>query len=200
MFCRLCLRKTDKWHRLGSLKYEQELGPNGILAAIELLCRGKENGQREPEDVKPKLEDINTNILDINPPLKLKEEEEEEDVKPKLEPAEPSLPLQVCEPQEKPDQSGPEIIDLTLDDDDESPQPGPSRASPIAESPSTSMPSSQNSVRTTDYSVFADDEEQADIFELLDCLTTPELDNLAQQLKLKPKGAKKVRHSWFVTY
>ena len=179
------------------MKYEQELGPNGILAAIELLCQGKENAHREPEDAKPKLEDINTNIPDTHPPFKLKEEDE--DVKPKLEPVEPSLPIQASEPLEKPEQSGPEIIDLTLDDDDESPQPGPSRASPIVEPPSTSTPSSQNSVRTTDYSVFADDEEQADIFELLDCLTTPELDNLAQQLKLRPKGAKKVRHSRFVT-
>ncbi|TBU49163.1 VRR-NUC domain-containing protein [Dichomitus squalens] len=185
LFCRLCLRKTDKWHRLSSLKYEQELGQNGILAAIELLCRGKKGEQREPEDVKPKLEDLNPNIPDLTPPFKVKVEEE--DVKPKLEPTEVLLPTEASGPR----QSGPEIIDLTMDEDDEPPQAGPSRLSPAIDSPTSSTPSSQDSIRTADYSVFADDEEQADIFELLDCLTTPELETLTQQLKLKPKGAKK---------
>ncbi|GBE81686.1 hypothetical protein SCP_0400570 [Sparassis crispa] len=38
LLIRLCLRKTDKWHRLSALNYREELG-DGILPAIQELCR-----------------------------------------------------------------------------------------------------------------------------------------------------------------
>ncbi|KAI1794637.1 VRR-NUC domain-containing protein [Ganoderma leucocontextum] len=191
LFCRLLLRKTDKWHRYTSLKYEQELGADGILAAMESLCRKrKDDVEQEHEDVKPKLEDLNTNIPDLNPPS-VSVKVEEEDIKPKLEPVETALLAEAPEPPQRSKEHVPEVIDLTMDEVDEPPQAGPSRSSPAVEPPSSSAPSSQSSTRIADYTVFADDEEQADLFELLDCLTTPELDELAKQLKLKSNGVKR---------
>ncbi|KAM5532088.1 hypothetical protein V8D89_014252 [Ganoderma adspersum] len=184
LFCRLLLRKTDKWHRYSSLKYEQELGADGILAAMQSLSRRRTDDVREHEDVKPKLEDLNTNIPDLGPPtFKL----EEEDVKPKVEPVETTLLEEVSKASK---QLAPEIIDLTMDEVDEPPRAGPSSSPTIEPSPS-SEPSSQNSARISDYTVFADDEEQAELFELLECLARSELDDLAKQLKLKRPVVKK---------
>ncbi len=190
LFCRLLLRKTDKWHRYSSLKYEQELGADGILVAMQSLSqKRKDSVDQEHDDVKPKLEDLNINIPDFDPQIvKLPDE----DVKPKLEPVEAALEAEASEPAEKSKHPGPEIIDLTLDEVDEPPQAGPERPSPAIEPPSSSTPSSQNSTQVVDYTVFADDEEQAELFELLDCMTTPELDDLAKQLKLKRTGVKRV--------
>ncbi|KAI0707651.1 VRR-NUC domain-containing protein [Earliella scabrosa] len=151
LFCRLALRK-DKWHRLDMLNYEKELGSDGIRSAIETLCR-----RAEPEDIKPKVEELD------EIPVKLFKD----DVKPKLEPEEPQLPLA---PEKEVKQNGPEVIDLTLDEEDEQPQAGPSRLSPVYEPPPP---------------VFADDEDAATLLELLDCLRGPELDALAKQFKLK---------------
>ncbi|EMD38241.1 hypothetical protein CERSUDRAFT_93772 [Gelatoporia subvermispora B] len=38
LLIRLCLRKSNKWHRLGNLNYQRELG-DGIVDAIQELCR-----------------------------------------------------------------------------------------------------------------------------------------------------------------
>lgn len=185
LFCRLLLRKTDKWHRYSSLKYEQELGADGILAAMQSLSRRRKDDVQEPEDVKPKLEDLNTNIPDLGPPIfKL----EEDDIKPKLEPVETTLPEEASKASK---QLAPEIIDLTMDEIDEPPRAGPS-SSPAIEPPPSSEPSSQGSARISDYTVFADDEEQAELFELLECLDGSELNDLAKQLKLKRPDVKKV--------
>ena len=185
LFCRLLLRKTDKWHRYSSLKYEQELGADGILAAMQSLSRRRKDDVQEPEDVKPKLEDLNTNIPDLGPPIfKL----EEDDIKPKLESVETTLPEEASKASKQP---APEIIDLTMDEIDEPPRAGPS-SSPAIEPPPSSEPSSQSSARISDYTVFADDEEQAELFELLECVNQSELDDLAKQLKLKRPTVKKV--------
>jgi fanconi-associated nuclease 1 len=37
LLIRLCLRKSGKWHRLSSLKYQRELGED-IITALEILC------------------------------------------------------------------------------------------------------------------------------------------------------------------
>jgi Fanconi-associated nuclease 1 len=37
LLIRLCLRKSGKWHRLNSLKYQHELGEE-IVTALETLC------------------------------------------------------------------------------------------------------------------------------------------------------------------
>lgn len=37
LLIRLCLRKPGKWHRLNSLRYQQELGEN-VRTALETLC------------------------------------------------------------------------------------------------------------------------------------------------------------------
>lgn len=82
-----------------------------------------------------------------------------------------------------------EIIDLTLDDDDEppamalkvkkapvaeeKPQPGPSKSLPAI--PTNSDP----------LLVFAEDESQMTLLELLDCLSLDELKKLGKQMKLK---------------
>ena len=156
---------------------------------MQALSRRKDNAEQEHEDVKPKLEDIDANIPNLDPPtFKFGEE----DVKPKLEPVDSALPLEDSESPKTPKHPAPEIIDLTVDEVDEPPPAGHSSPSPVVEPPSSSALSSQNSTRVVDYSVFADDEEQADLFELLDCLTTSELEDLAKQLKLKRTGVKRV--------
>ena len=163
LFCRLCLRQKDKWHRLGALNYESEVGSDGIVAAMKLLCGN--------EEAKPKLEERDLVIPDILPTFKIVE-----DIKPKIEETEPSLPSPT------PQQTGPGVIDLTSEDS-EQPQAGPSRLSPVCDPPS-SNPSSQSSI-APDYSVFADDEDNATLAHLLDCLKSQELEELAKQLKVK---------------
>lgn len=188
LLCRLCLRKLDKWHRLDALNYEKELGHEGILDAVQKLCTSAEELQME--DVKPKVEDCES-LLKLPVDFFLNDDD---DVKPKVEPTEPTLPAPIEEPKQHAEgskQQGPETIDLTMDEECEQPQAGPSRLSPAYEPltpPSSSAPSSTPGV--PDYSVFADDEEQASPFELLDCLRIEELEELAKQLKLKPRFRK----------
>ncbi|OBZ69277.1 hypothetical protein A0H81_10733 [Grifola frondosa] len=108
LLLRLCLRKTDKWHRLGALHYEQELG-DAIPTAIQELCSSR--GllcANEEEDIKPKSKDN----------VKVKQE----------------------------------VIDLTLDDYDKQPVPGPSTICPIKCEPTPDVK------LEPDYSVFAEDQ------------------------------------------
>ncbi|OSD08560.1 hypothetical protein PYCCODRAFT_1429618 [Trametes coccinea BRFM310] len=219
LFCRLCLRKTDKWHRLSSLKYESELG-DGIVAAVETLC-GRPQAPApaaQEEDVKPAVDGINSILPDLEPRFRLpgppvktepdtephslgepaafvKSEESSEvqdDVNPVLKTSATnpsSFPVIMIEDRE--------VIDLTFDDDgdeteveaevldDKFAQAGPS-ASPVYEPSTPSL-----TPRAPDFSVFADDEEQASLLELLDCLTTDELHDIARQLKLKTKVKKR---------
>jgi hypothetical protein len=114
LLVRLALRKADKWHRLGELKYYSELG-DSIPAAIDVLCE-------DPSKVDPVVK--------------------------------------VEEPHD------PDVIDLTLDEDDE---------------PETS----QRSQEPLDLLVFAEDESKMTLHELLICLSTDELKAVAKERRLK---------------
>lgn len=165
---------------------------------MNILC-GRVPEQPD-EDVKPKVQVSDHSMADVDPP-KLREPV---DIKPKLEPVEAVVPSPTTEVPLPPSQEsggsgvgekpeGPEIIDLTVDEDTDQPKAGPSRLSPEFEPPpppSSSIPSC--SPRVPDYTVFADDEEQAGLFDLLDCMAMPDLEAIVKQLKLKPK-AKRVR-------
>ena len=195
LFCRLCLRKGGTWYKLSDLKYESELGAEGILNAMNILS-GRIPVQPE-EDVKPKINPNDFTIPDVQP------SEMPQHVEVKAEPIEATIPPPIYPtpsaskesrrlpiPQE-PKLKGPEIIDLTLDEEDIQPKIQPERPSPEFEPPpppSSSAPSS--TPRAIDYSVFADDEEQAELLDLLDCMTMPDLEAIVKQLKLKPKAKK----------
>lgn len=101
LFCRLCLRKKDKWHRLSAINYESELGPDGTVEAMERLCRSL----AEDEDIKPKVEDQADPIRDLSPPP-LKSYHTV-----KTEPLEPTIPLEVTA------RVGLEVTNLTADKD-----------------------------------------------------------------------------------
>ncbi len=198
LFCRLCLRKGETWYQVSDLKYEAELGAEGILHAMNVLCCRLQ--EQPDEDVKPKIKVDDNSLPEFQPPQFCDTVE----VKPKVEPLETTIPSPTDIPLppsqesgsstvEEPRREGPEIIDLTADEDADQPKAGPSRLSPEFEPPpppSSSIPPS--TPRAPDYAVFADDEEQADLFELLDCLAMPDLEAIVKQLKLKPK-AKRVR-------
>lgn len=65
-----------------------------------------------------------------------------------------------------------EIIDLTLD-------------SPSHSQLAQSSQLSASTMKEPDYSYFADDDSQATLQELIDCLTLDELRGIAKQMKLK---------------
>ncbi|KAI0723944.1 hypothetical protein C8T65DRAFT_714858 [Cerioporus squamosus] len=196
LFCRLCLRKGETWYKVSDLKYEAELGSEGVLHAMNILC-GRVSEQSD-EDVKPKIKVDDHGMPDVWP-SKLSESM---DIKPKLEPTEAtdSLPTEVPLPPsqesggsmvgEEPRSEGPEIIDLTMDEDADQPKAGPSRLSPELEPPPPSS-SSIPPCTPPDYTVFADDEEQAHLFELLHCMALPDLEAIVKQFKLKPKAKKR---------
>ncbi|GJE96430.1 VRR-NUC domain-containing protein [Phanerochaete sordida] len=131
LFIRLSLRKTDKWVRLSDLKYESEIGPNGIRQAIIELC-----------------EDPFARVL----------ESKAEDVKPNVP------------------QPGPEVIDLTADDDDEA-------------RGKLGKALQQDQPPVLGYDTFAQNESHATLHELLECLRTDELKELAKQMKAKSKAS-----------
>ncbi|KAI8989721.1 VRR-NUC domain-containing protein [Trametes punicea] len=173
LFCRLCLRKTDRWHRLSSLKYESELG-DGILTALDTLC-GRPPAPAGAQDVKPTVDGLDRVFPVLEPVFQFPDEPQV-----KVEP-DPELD-NMDNVAEVTAQVEPDIIDLTFDADEGAlAEAGPS-SSPVYE---LSTPSS--TPRAPDFSVFADDEEQASLFELLDCLTTEELGDIAKQLKLRTK-------------
>ncbi|KAH9951864.1 VRR-NUC domain-containing protein [Amylocystis lapponica] len=64
LLIRLCLRKTDKWHRLDSLKYQTELGDT-IPQAIEELCTCGEFPNTQPEVKVKEEQDIKTEEREI---------------------------------------------------------------------------------------------------------------------------------------
>ncbi|RDX56460.1 hypothetical protein OH76DRAFT_1550917 [Lentinus brumalis] len=197
LFCRLCLRKGETWYQVSDLKYEAELGAEGILHAMNVLCCRLQ--EQPDEDVKPKIKVDDNSLPEFQPPQFCDTVE----VKPKVEPVETTIPSPTDTPLppsqecgsstvEEPRREGPEIIDLTADEDADQPKAGPSRLSPEFEPPpppSSSIPPS--TPRAPDYAVFADDEEQADLFELLDCLAMPDLEAIVKQLKLKPKAKRR---------
>lgn len=132
LLIRLCLRKIEKWHRLSTLRYEQELG-SGIPAAIQELCRDTPPELPSTEEQRPVVKEEEQPVV--------KEEERE-------------------------------IIDLTLDSPSHSQLAQLSRLSASA-------------ISEPDYSYFADDDSQATLQELIDCLTLDELRGIAKQMKLK---------------
>jgi Fanconi-associated nuclease 1 len=80
-----------------------------------------------------------------------------------------------------------DIIDLTLDDDEESAPVAPKveEAPPVEEQPSAG-PSRTSLTKNSDARiVFAEDESQITLPELLNCLSVDELKKLGKQLKLK---------------
>ena len=63
---RLCLRKTGKWHRFSSLKYESELGDT-ILPALRELCGSKKRREKQVEvKVEVKVEEVEIIDLTMN--------------------------------------------------------------------------------------------------------------------------------------
>ena len=161
--------------------YEGELGPGGVLGAMNRLCG---HSCDEDQDIKPKVEELDCGVPELPIPFTL-----EEDIKPKIEPLDSVIPPEQPNKANKTSGASPEVVDLTMEDEDNIAEAGPSRASPACESPPVlDVPS--HASRKTDYTVFADDEDQADLFELLHCLNAQELDDLAKQLKLKPRSKK----------
>ena len=73
-------------------------------------------------------------------------------------------------------QTGPEVIDLTVDEEDEV-QGKPGKAVQQDQPPKPGL------------EVFAQDESHATLHDLLECLRTEELKDLAKQMKVKPKGS-----------
>jgi fanconi-associated nuclease 1 len=155
LLIRLSLRKLNKWHRLSSLRYHSEMGDTDcITSAIRELSWNAEEQAR----------------MDA----KSKEMETEK-----------------------------EIIDLTLDeDDDDTPIPilnhfPVNNMQPVASTSSAVLIDTRMTVAgPTPTSVldcefngelgtkFADDESKMSLQELLGCLTTPELRDLARQVNL----------------
>ncbi|KAI0636683.1 hypothetical protein C8Q77DRAFT_1247200 [Trametes polyzona] len=201
LFCRLCLRKTDKWHRLSSLKYQAELG-DGIRDAIEILC-GHPPSTSE-HDVKPAVHEIGANLPDLDPTFRLPQVKPDPDAEPEAcapdsEPK-PQVKQEVQQPQAGPSsprhtaypvikQEEREIIDLTFEDDEEGGEP---QKAGLSQSPEYELaPTPSLTPKAPDFSVFADDEEQAELMELLDCLTIDELTEIAKSLKLKLKSKRR---------
>ena len=63
LLIRLCLRKPGKWHRLSSLRYQQELGEN-IAMALEMLCISSKPYTVEEHAVKQEEREIIDLTLD----------------------------------------------------------------------------------------------------------------------------------------
>lgn len=84
----------------------------------------------------------------------------------------------------KASQAGVEVIDLTMDSDDELPVAGPSRLPlpPMKQSKSDLTPVSSQSSETP--SVFAQDESHATLDELVSCLRMDELKMIARMMKI----------------
>lgn len=137
LLIRLCLRKPGKWHRLNSLKYQQELGED-ITTALEMLCVYPKQCSAEELAIKPEER---------------------------------------------------EIIDLTLDEMDlqsTMKSPAPLREQPKAEaSPSSIKIEDISEQPCGDLSFFAQDNTQAELPELLECLTLEELRQLAKDMKIR---------------
>lgn len=179
LLVRLCLRKTDKWHRLSALKYEGELGDN-IRQAIAELC-GKigppaSDKPAPPANVATSGEPSGSSVK--TEPLHLTQ-----DLLPFAEvKVEPQETIISDAPGPTPKANGPEIPDLTMDAEDaEQPRPAPQAAAPAAQ---------ENTA------VFAEDESGASLRDLLECLTVEELKGVAKQFKVKGSAkACKIRHS-----
>ncbi|KAI0333539.1 hypothetical protein GY45DRAFT_1344002 [Cubamyces sp. BRFM 1775] len=212
LFCRLCLRKTNRWNRLSKLKYQSEIGDEGVLDALNILCG------HPSADVKPMVDTKAPIVPDLLPTFRLPDEPQikpDPDAEPQTiaeivaAPVEPEVKPQVKKdttPKLKPrsavptpypviEKDGREIIDLTFGEDEDAdedrkagqdaPVAGPSN-SPVYEPPPPSC-----AKRPPDFSVFADDEERADLMDLLDCLSNDELNDIAKQLKVKLKAKKR---------
>ncbi len=75
LLIRLCLRKPGKWHRLNSLKYQQELGED-IATALETLCVYPKKSFPEGHAIKQEERDIidlTLDEMDLEPPAPLLE-------------------------------------------------------------------------------------------------------------------------------
>ena len=78
LLIRLCLRKTDQWIKLSDLKYQRELGAEGVLNALRVLC-SKPPIRLVQEDIKPKIEEETidlTALVDVNEEYTLEVEAE----------------------------------------------------------------------------------------------------------------------------
>jgi Fanconi-associated nuclease 1 len=77
LLIRLCLRKSGKWHRLNSLKYQHELGEE-IVTALETLCVYPRQYLTEEHPIKQEEREIIDLTLDeidtMKPPFLLSEQ------------------------------------------------------------------------------------------------------------------------------
>ena len=179
LLVRLCLRKTDKWHRLGALKYEGELGDN-IRQAIAELC-GKATpldsvnsanavamGQTSGSSVKFEPLHLTQELLPF--------------AEVKVEPEDASIP---DAPAITAGAGGPEINVVAMDADDTK-QPGPAPQVALVTPQEETVPPLEAKACI----VFAEDESGASLRDLLECLTVEELKTVAKQFKVK--GSAKV--------
>ncbi|KZT69818.1 hypothetical protein DAEQUDRAFT_241498 [Daedalea quercina L-15889] len=185
LLVRLCLRKSDKWHRLSTLKYEGELGKN-IRQAIAELC-----GKTAPltsENTPPAIA-----VAEMEGGVKLEPLHLSQDLPQfgvKAEPQEALVKLEVHEPNIRVE--GPEIIDPTMEHDGQS-EPA---VQPMEDDgqPGPSQQAAEAAVQGTEYGLkpepfpriyFAEDESEATLRDLLECLTVNELKGIAKQFKVK---------------
>lgn len=126
-------------------------------------------------EAKPEVKEVKPQVKEVKPQVK-------PEVKPQAKPSSPKSPkYPIIKVEER------DVIDLTFDDEEEeAPKAGPSR-SPEYE---PELPPPTSTPRSPDFSVFADDEEQTTPLELLDCLNTDELADIAKQLKIKLRSKK----------
>ena len=172
LLVRLCLRKTDKWHRLSALRYEGELGDN-IRQAIAELCgkavppepqgpaNAAANGQPSGSGMKTEPLHLTQELLPFSG---VKAE-------PASMPDAPGLTAKA---------DGPERNDVRMEADDAE-QPGPaSQVASVAAHEATVPPKDEKA-----HIVFAEDESGASLRDLLECLTVEELKAVAKQFKVK---------------
>ena len=188
LLVRLCLRKTDKWHRLNTLKYEGELGDN-IRQAIAELC-GKvvtperdnaANAAASGQEGSTKTEPLHLS-QDILPFAKVKEE-----------PHDASIP---DEPEQTATSSRPELIDHAMHADNAE-QPGP-----VQQGAGTAPQREAIATRLEEkaHMVFAEDESSASLRDLLECLTVEELKAVAKQFKVKGSAKVCIRQEYRSCY
>ncbi|TFY67939.1 hypothetical protein EVG20_g3751 [Dentipellis fragilis] len=191
LLIRLCLRKSGKWHRQSSLKFESELGSvRKIVCVLRKLC-----GTEVEESVRKELEREAEKEREQERERQTNRREEREVIDLTLDDiADDNMELQYPTDDER---EGTHVSSSVVGE--EQPVAGPSnpRTPPvqmevdsvqIKREESEIMVYSQDTYEdldTGDLSFFAEDESHAELVELLDCLTTDELKTLAKQMKIK---------------
>lgn len=182
LLVRLCLRKTDKWHRLSSIKYEGELGDN-IRQATAELC-GKINPPTSDTPAPPPDASSECSGSTVTAePLHLTQ-----DLLPfaevKTEPQETVI-SDAPGPRPKADT---EIPDLEMGAEDAEQPRSTLHAAEAASQEHAAAPQPEGKaprLEVNSHIAFAEDESGASLRDLLECLTVEELKAVAKQFKVK---------------